>query len=193
MEQIIQQVITVIKQIMMSNGLVVAIMIGLLLIISESIIPILPLALFIAINNLILGKITGFIVSYLGTVIGCILSFYLFRFLLSNYIQKKNLPRIHKFVDFISSVKLGTLTVIMAIPFTPAFSINIGAGLSKIPFKKFLISILISKVFIVYFWGYVGTTLVESLTDVSALIKIFIMLVFSYAISVFINKKFNLD
>jgi len=193
MEQIIQQVITVIKQIMMSNGLVVAIMIGLLLIISESIIPILPLALFIAINNLILGKITGFIVSYLGTVIGCILSFYLFRFLLSNYIQKKNLPRIHKFVDFISSVKLGTLTVIMAIPFTPAFSINIGAGLSKIPFKKFLISILISKVFIVYFWGYVGTTLVESLTDISALIKIFIMLVFSYAISVFINKKFNLD
>lgn len=193
MEQYIQQVIAIIKDIMMSNGNFTALIIGLLLVISESILPMLPLALFIAINTLILGDVVGFIISYIGTVIGCIISFYIFRFLLSNYISKKNLPRIHKFIKFISDVKLGTLTVIMAIPFTPAFSINIGAGLSKISFKKFLISLLISKIFIVYFWGYIGTTLVESLTDVSALLKIFVMLVFSYVLSIIVNKKFNLD
>lgn len=193
MEQFIQQVISIVKDLMMSNGYVVALGIGFILVISESIIPILPLALFIAINTLILGDVVGFIVSYIGTVVGCILSFYTFRIFLGRYIEKKNLPRIHKFVDFISKVKLSTLTIIMAIPFTPAFSINIGAGLSKISIKKFLISLLISKIFVVYFWGYIGTTLVESLTDISALIKILVMLVFSYAISIFVNKKFNLD
>ena len=81
----------------------------------------------------------------------------------------------------------------MAIPFTPAFSINIGAGLSKMRFKKFFFALLISKLFIVYFWGFIGTTLLESITDITVLIKIGILLLIAFLLSKVILKKFNLE
>ena len=48
-----------------------------ILIVLESIIPILPLAIFIALNSLVLGSFYGFIVSWVSTCIGCFLSFYI--------------------------------------------------------------------------------------------------------------------
>ena len=41
----------------------------------------------------------------------------------------------------------------------------------------------------VYFWGYIGTSLLESLTDITILIKIAILLIGSFIISRLIEKK----
>ena len=59
--------------------------------------------------------------------------------------------------------------------------------------KKFVTSIIIGKFFMVYFWGFVGTSLIESLKDPSILIKIGIALVVAYVISKIVNKKFRLE
>ena len=48
-----------------------------LLIIIESILPVLPLCVFITINFYYFGKIIGFIISWIFTCIGCYLSYYL--------------------------------------------------------------------------------------------------------------------
>ncbi len=50
---------------------------GCLLIIVESIVPILPLCVFITMNFIAFGNILGFIVSWIFTLIGCNLSFWL--------------------------------------------------------------------------------------------------------------------
>ena len=82
--------------------------------------------------------------------------------------------------------------IILAFPFTPAFSINIGAGLSNMSYQKYLFALLISKISIVYFWGFIGTTLVESLTDIGVLIKIAIIIFVAFILSKIVTKKFDI-
>ena len=60
-----------------------------ILIVVESIIPVLPLFVFITINFVVFGKLLGFIISWIFTVIGCMLSFYLVRKYLKNYYLNK--------------------------------------------------------------------------------------------------------
>ena len=50
-----------------------------LLILIESILPFLPLAVFIGINFLSFGHLLGFLISWVFTIIGCIMSFMIFR------------------------------------------------------------------------------------------------------------------
>ena len=78
-------------------------------------------------------------------------------------------------------------------PFTPAFVVNIVAGLCKMDFKKYLIAIIIGKISMVYFWGYIGTSLVESLTNPLIIVKIVISMVLCYLIYMLVKKVFKLD
>jgi uncharacterized membrane protein YdjX (TVP38/TMEM64 family) len=165
------------------------------LILVESMVPVLPLFVFITINFLVFGYFIGFIVSWVFTVLGCLISFFLFRKNIKTWFEKKisNNDQVKKAMTIIDKIKLESLTVIIAIPFTPAFLVNIAAGLSKIPFKKFLTALLIGKIFLVLFWGFVGTSLVESLTNPVALVKTLILLFMAFIISKIVSKKFNLD
>ena len=160
---------------------------GVLLIIIESIIPILPLAVFITLNMASFGSIFGFLISWLSTLVGCMLSFIFFRYVfqkrLSNFVKKKNNPKLNKIMAAIDNINFSNLVLLIAIPFSPAFLINIAAGLSKIETKKFFIALLIGKVIMVYFWGYIGTSLLESLTDITTIFKIAILLIIAFAVS----------
>jgi uncharacterized membrane protein YdjX (TVP38/TMEM64 family) len=168
---------------------------GCFCILIESIVPILPLFVFITINFLVFGYFIGFILSFIFTVLGCLLSFMLFRKKVRVSFVKKisNNKKLKQIMDIIDKIKLESLSVIIAIPFTPAFLVNIAAGLSKIPTKKYLTSLIIGKIFLVLFWGFVGTSLVQSLTNKTALIKVIILLLFAYILSKIVSKKFNFD
>ncbi len=168
---------------------------GCFLISIESIVPILPLFVFITMNFLVFGNIIGFLISWFFTILGCLLSFWLFRKKVRGWFNKKieKKKQITKIIKCVNKIKLEQLTLIIAIPFTPAFLINIAAGLSDIAFKKFLIAIIIGKIFLVFFWGFVGTSLLQSLTNPQALIKVVILVLIAYILSKIINKKFKLD
>lgn len=168
---------------------------GCFLIVIESILPILPLFVFITLNFMVFGTIIGFFLSWIFTIIGCLLSFFLFRKKINNWFTRKiqNKKEITKIMKIISKIKLEQLTLIIAIPFTPAFLVNIAAGLSQMSFKKYLVALIIGKIFLVLFWGFVGTSLVQSLTNPLALIKVVILVLTAYIISKIVNKKLNLD
>lgn len=168
---------------------------GCFCILIESIVPILPLFVFITINFLVFGNIFGFLISWLFTVLGCLMSFFLFRKKIKNWFDKKmkEKTRVKKIMNTVNKVKLEQLTSIIAVPFTPAFLVNIAAGLSKMSFKKFLIALCIGKVFLVLFWGFVGTSLVQSLTHPIAFLKVVVLVLLAFITSKFINKKFELD
>ena len=54
---------------------------GFLIIVLESIIPIIPLSVFIGINAYNFGSVFGFIISYIATICGCLLSYSIFNYL----------------------------------------------------------------------------------------------------------------
>ena len=170
-------------------------LLGCFCILIESIVPILPLFVFITINFLVFGNIVGFFISWFFTVLGCLMSFFIFRKKIKNWFDKKvkDSKKLTKVMNVVNKVKLEQLTAIIAVPFTPAFMVNIAAGLSTMHLKKFLIALCIGKVFLVLFWGFVGTSLVQSLTHPIALIKVVVLVGIAFVISKIINKKFELD
>lgn len=170
-------------------------LLGSLFIILESIIPPLPLFVFITINFVAFGKVLGFIISWICTCIGCILSYYLVKKLFRNWIVNKikDVNLLTKCMNYVENLSLTQVTIILSIPFTPAFMVNIAAGLCNMNFKKFLTAILISKIFLVYFWGVVGTGLLESFHNPTSLITVVVMIVIAYILSIVIKKVFKLD
>lgn len=194
MEQAMQILIETVKNIVENSNIFLAIFMGFFIVILESIIPMLPLAVFIAINMIAFGNFFGFIISWIGTILGCSLAYSFFRKLRDPILKKlKDDSKIKKFMLTIGNISFSKLVVILSIPFTPAFSINIAAGLSNMPYKKYLLALLISKIFLVYFWGFVGTTLIQSITDITVLIKIVFLIIIAFFLSKIVVKKFNIE
>ena len=195
MKETIEVIIEYFKSLIQTNNPLLGLSVAILVVVIESIIPILPLAVFIAVNMLVFGNILGFIISYIGTIMGCILSFTIFRKGFSKWLYKriKSKDNLKDLMKQISNIKFTTLVLITALPFTPAFSVNIASGLSKIRYRKFIAAMAVSKVSIIYFWGFVGTTFLESITDIKVLIELGLILLGAYILSIYVNKKFKIE
>jgi len=193
MQQYIGQFIDFITNFVEGNNIFLSVFFGVFAIVLESIIPALPLALFIAINIIAFGNFWGFIISWLSTVAGCTLSFFICR-KFRGFVERKfkNQEKVLGFINRVDEIKFSNLMLIIAMPFTPAFSINIAAGLSKMKYKKYLLALLISKTFIVYFWGYIGSTFLQNITDVDMLIQLGVIVAILFLISKMIMKKFDI-
>ena len=59
--------------------------------------------------------------------------------------------------------------------------------------KKFIISILIGKIFMVYFWRFIGVSLIESLKNPLIVIRIVILLLFAYILSIIAKKMLKIN
>ena len=177
-----------------SNGGVLQ---GMFLIIIESFIPVLPLSVFVALNTHTFGLLPGILMSWVSTCIGCFISYSIFYYVSNNviykHLSKKTMKKVDKAIDKFKNISLSNLTVIITLPFTPAFLINILSGVSGMSRKKFLVAILIGKVFMISFWGYIGKSLVESMTDITTIIIMSIMIIIAYVLSKAVGKKANID
>lgn len=194
MEQAINQIVETIKNISMMSGPFVSFLVGVLIIILESMIPVLPLSVFITLNIIVFGNIVGYFISLGATLIGCTLSFFFFRKGFRTYFYKKieNQMNIKSLVRKISKIDLSSLVLIIAMPFTPAFLVNIAAGLSSMEYKKFILAALLGKTFMVYFWGFVGSTFLESFTNPKVLAELTVFMLLAYVLSRIVNKKFKI-
>ena len=167
---------------------------GCILIILESILPILPLCVFITLNCMTFGYIAGYIISWIFTCLGCLLSFTIIEKGFKNWFDRKirSMKGANKIMKVIEKCNVSELAMIVAVPFTPAFLVNIAAGLSKMDVKKFMVGICIGKLFMVYFWAFIGTNLIQSLTNPIIIVKVIFMLIIAYVLSKIVTKKFNL-
>lgn len=166
-----------------------------LFIILEGIFAFLPMFIFTTINLLTMGNILGSIVSYCCTVAGCFLTFFLCRIGLNPIFQKyiKNKSKLKKIMNIINKMSFSKLVLIISIPLTPSFLVNLAAGLSKMPKKKYFYALLFGKTIIIIFWGFLGTSLIDCLTNPLMLIKVILMILTCNLLSKFLNKKFDLD
>ena len=161
----------------------------------ESIVPMIPLVALITINMMILGKVVGFIVSWLFTCIGCIISYLIFKHGFGKKFDNltENKEKINKYKKVIRNISFPTLVLIIAMPLTPAFIVNIVAGLLKIDFKKYVAALFIGKISMVYFLGYFGTSFVESIKNPIMLIKVIVIMILIYGSCYLINKILKLN
>ena len=161
----------------------------------ESIVPMIPLVALITINIMILGKVVGFFVSWFFTVIGCIMSYMIFKYGFGKKFDKltEDKEKINKYKKVIKNISFPTLCLIIAMPLTPAFVVNIVAGLLKIDFKKYVVALMIGKLSMVYFLGYFGTSFVESIKNPALLVKAIVIMVLIYASCYIINKFLKLN
>ena len=161
----------------------------------ESIIPMIPIVALITINMLVMGKLIGFIVSWFFTCLGCIMSYFIFRNGFGNKFDNltEDKELIKKYKKILKNISTGKLVLIIAMPFTPAFVVNIVAGLIKMDFKKYLTALLIGKLSMVYFLGFIGTSLVDSIKDPFIIIKIVVIMAIVYLIYFILNKILKLD
>ena len=166
-----------------------------LLIIIEPILPFLPMFIFVTFNLLIFGYVLGFIISYICSVLGCLLFYIVFNKLLSKKAHKfyKDRQKLNSLVKRYKNIKIETLTTIISMPFTPAFMINLLAAVSDMPLKKYMTAEIIAKIFITIFWGFFGFSLIKCLKHPTYLIVVGLMLLGGFLISKLISKKYNLE
>ena len=164
---------------------------GVFIILLESIFPILPLAVFLSFNAIAFGAILGFIINWISTCLGCFLSFFTFRKGFANRLERKMKKdgKVRETLSYIKKISFPSLVLLMALPFTPAFAINIAAGLSNMDTKKFVLAVLISKPSIIFFWSYVGMTIIKSGGDIWKIIQMLLIVILSYLISLIIQDR----
>lgn len=176
------------------NAGIVGALIGCFLILIESILPVLPLMVFITINFLVFGNLIGFIISWIFTILGCIMSYFIFKKGFGNKFERltENKELLKKYKRIFKNIDIVHLTLLIAIPFTPAFMINIAAGLVKMDFKKYFVSLVIGKIALIYFWGFIGTSFIQSIKEPIILVKIGVILLITYIISYSVTKFLKL-
>jgi uncharacterized membrane protein YdjX (TVP38/TMEM64 family) len=109
------------------------------------------------------------------------------------FIKDKTKEKILNTTEHFKRIKFTSLVLIITLPFTPSCFVNLLSGISNISKEKYFISLLIGKVFHVIFWGYIGMSLIESITNIKAIIFIVVILIIAYIISKIISKKFKIE
>lgn len=124
---------------------------------------------------------------------GCMMSYFIFKKGVSveNLNKLREMKGVGKIIKAVQKMSFKNLVILIAIPFTPAFAVNIAAGICKIDSKKYLYALMLGKISLVYFWGYIGVSLLESLKNPLILIKVFIIVFIVYIISMIFSKKLN--
>lgn len=173
------------------------ILMGFALVFIECFIPALPLSVFVALNVNAFGFFMGVFISWIATSLGSYICYLFFSYLETKvsqrFLHRKMVQKIKSAIDKFKKIEFTELVLLITLPFTPSSLINILCGLTKMPREKFVCALLIGKCFSIVFWGYIGKSLIESLTDLKSLIYIFITLVLAFAISKVVNRKMRIE
>lgn len=180
-------------QLVASGGL----LFGFLMVLTEAFIPILPLGVFVGLNINAFGFLIGVTISWIANCLGSYIAYLFFNLLetkiLYKLIKNKTIKKIEEHINKFNKIKFQNLVLIITLPFTPSCLINLLAGVSNMSKEKYLSALIIGKAFMITFWGYIGKSLIESITDINALMFIGIILLLSYVISKIISKKMNIE
>ncbi len=131
----------------------IAPLIGVFLVFLKSIIPIIPLFLFVAINIYAFGFIGGYFLSLLGSVLGSFTVFKIFKYIASKSRYQPN-HKIKQFLNWFKQKEGKTIFILICIPFAPASLINIVSGLTKVNDKVFLTYLIAGKAIMLIFWMF---------------------------------------
>ncbi len=150
-----------------------------------------PAAVTILIGVLMYGPTVSFIVSTLGTIVGSIICFLLGKFfgykVVAWIIGEEKAKR---YADFINEKGKIPFIVMLLFPFFPDDILCMAAGLTKMTFKFFIVTVVLTRPVMIAFVSYFGTG--EIIPFGGWGIPVWIgMFVFAVALLYFINYFIN--
>lgn len=154
-----------------------------------------PAAVTILLGVLLYGPTVSFIVSTLGTIVGSIICFWLgriFGYKLVAWIIGDD--KATKYTALINEKGKIPFIVMMLFPFFPDDILCMAAGLTKMTFKFFIITICITRPVMIAFYSYFGTGEIIPFTGwgIPVWIALFaVSVIFLYLINYLVNKKKN--
>ncbi len=174
-------------------------LVGILLPFIEAFLPFLPLFVIVVANVNAFGLFWGFIISWVGTILGSYAVFLIVRKYgqhprLHFFTQRKRIKKLIKWVDMNG---LSPLFVLLCFPFTPSVLVNIVAGLSHIHRHFYLLAVIIGKLVMIFSMSFVGQDITELLHNpvklILSVIAIFLLWVLGKAVEVRLNKRVERD
>lgn len=164
---------------------------GVLLPLVESFLPILPLLLFVAANAAAYGFFWGSLLSWIGTCLGSVIVFWVFRILargrLKRWLEKSR--KIKQTLEWVERHGFGPLFLLLCFPFTPSSLVNVAAGLSGISFRSFILAVLLGKMIMICFISYIGYSWVDLLHHPAKMLVIAVIVVILWIIGKQIEKR----
>jgi uncharacterized membrane protein YdjX (TVP38/TMEM64 family) len=145
----------------------------------ESFLPFLPLVVIIIANAEAYDLFYGFLLSWIGVVIGSTSVFMLVRLFgqrFRGFLERK-VAKSAKFIHWIERKGFTPIFILACFPFTPSAVINIVAGLSNLPLHTFFVATVLGKGVMIFLVSYVGYDLMDLVKSPWKLILV--VLVFS--------------
>ena len=125
------------------------------------------------------------------------LSFSVFKYVVKDLVLRilnnKTIEKVEVYMEKIKKLDFNCLVILIALPITPASLINMAAGLAKMDSKKYLLALLIGKLSIVYFWGYIGSSILKDIKNPQVILKMIILVLITYIISKIIEKIIKVE
>lgn len=174
-------------------------LIGVFLPFIEAFLPFLPLVVIVVANASSYGLWLGFLLSWIGTVLGSYFVFLLARRFgrhprLHKFIAK---PKVQKLIKWVDMRGISPLFILLCFPFTPSVLVNIVAGLSNLKKKYYLIVVMAGKFIMIASMSLLGYDLRALLTDplklILAGVGIFLLWIIGKGIESHLNRRVERD
>lgn len=174
-------------------------LLGIFLPFLEAFLPFLPLVVIVVANASSHGLWLGFLLSWIGTVLGSYAVFLVVRkFGKYRRVQKfvKN-KKVQKLIRWVEMRGLAPLLILLCFPFTPSVLVNIVAGLSNIKKKYYLIVLMAGKfvmILTISLLGYdIGALLRDPVKLILVLIAIFLLWIVGKGMERWLNNRVERD
>ncbi|QRN86105.1 TVP38/TMEM64 family protein [Clostridia bacterium] len=158
----------------------------------ESFLPVLPLTGIVAMNVYAYGFWSGYVLSYLGTIVGSTMLYFAIRHLFRASVHRraqKN-QRWRSIIEKVQKKGFTPIFLLYCLPFTPSFFVSAGAALAEVDTYKFLAALITGKLVMIYILSSIGFH-IEDMLDRP--LKSILMLVAIAIIWLVLEKVIKID
>lgn len=170
-------------------------LVPILLAMVESFFPPLPLVAIVALNVAAHGGVLGFLYSWLGVAAGGSIMFLFWRRVVKRFFWKvaSRSPRLERAQQWVNRFDTASLFMLALLPFTPTAFMHFAFGLSDMPEKHYLRTVLLGKAIMVAMMAVFGQSLISSLKNPVYLILSVVLWAGMYWVSKQFCKKHDIQ
>ncbi|PKM51282.1 MAG: hypothetical protein CVV02_07955 [Firmicutes bacterium HGW-Firmicutes-7] len=164
---------------------------GILLVMTEAFIPVLPLSVFVAINVMVYGFWQGYLYSWIGNVLASILLFLIIRKYGTSKFKKKiqSNRKINNIFVWIQQHGFMPIFILLSFPFTPSFLVCGLSALAGVKCKTFIYSIIFGKLIMILSLSFIGYNVSEFLNQpIKSVILITLTLSISFVAKIIMGR-----
>lgn len=167
--------------------------IGILLPMLEAFLPFLPLVVFIVANVTAYGLFFGFILSWIGSVLGAYIVFLVVR----KYGRARFMrvvtrhQRIKKLIHWVERNGFGPLFLLLCFPFTPSALVNVVAGLSDIRKTTYLTAVTLGKLIMIFVVSFIGADIQALFTQPIRTAIVAVLIAILWGVGKYFEKRLD--